>query len=472
MESNDLEADYVVVGAGAVGMAFVDTLLTDTDATMIVVDRHHRPGGHWNDAYPFVRLHAPSALYGVNSRPLGSGRIEHGGPNRGLLELASGAEILDYYDRLMRERLLPSGRVSYLPLSDYRGGQVVSRLDGRRRQLHARRRIVDATVADTRVPATHPPAFDVADGVTCIAPGGLVDLDRATEDFVIIGAGKTAMDTAVWLLERGVDPDAITWIRPHDPWLLNRAFYQTDQASFEATVGALALELEAASTASDVDDLFERLEARAVLRRIDRNVVPTRYRCAIVSDAELAQMRRIRRVVRLGRVAAIRRGVIVLERGVIPVGPNAIHIHCSTDGIPRSRVQPVFQSGRIVMQYVRRCSPTFSAALIAHLEATIDDDAAKNTLCGVVPVPQVPTDWLRMLMQDAQNAARWNRLPPLRDWLVGARLNAIGAMIDQARRAPTPATMAILERYQKAAGPALARLEQLLAQSQLAPVPA
>lgn len=93
-------------------MAFVDTLLTDTDATMIVVDRRHRPGGHWNDAYPFVRLHPPSALYGVESRPLGSGRIEQSGPNRGLLELASGAEILDYYDRLMRERLLPSQSAS------------------------------------------------------------------------------------------------------------------------------------------------------------------------------------------------------------------------------------------------------------------------------------------------------------------------------------------------------------------------
>ncbi len=26
------------------------------------------PGGHWTRAYPFVRLHQPSAYYGVNSR--------------------------------------------------------------------------------------------------------------------------------------------------------------------------------------------------------------------------------------------------------------------------------------------------------------------------------------------------------------------------------------------------------------------
>ena len=61
-----LECDYLVVGAGAVGMAVVDTLLDESaDATVIIVDNHHQPGGHWNDAYLFVRLHQPSHFYGV-----------------------------------------------------------------------------------------------------------------------------------------------------------------------------------------------------------------------------------------------------------------------------------------------------------------------------------------------------------------------------------------------------------------------
>ena len=65
------EVDYLVVGAGAMGMAFTDTILHESDATIALVDRLDRPGGHWNHAYPFVRLHQPSAYYGVNSRPLG-----------------------------------------------------------------------------------------------------------------------------------------------------------------------------------------------------------------------------------------------------------------------------------------------------------------------------------------------------------------------------------------------------------------
>jgi cation diffusion facilitator CzcD-associated flavoprotein CzcO len=88
-----LETDYLVVGAGAMGMAFTDTLVTETDAQVVIVDRGHAPGGHWNRAYPFVRLHQPSAYYGVNSRGLGSDSIDQLGWNKGLFELATVGEI-------------------------------------------------------------------------------------------------------------------------------------------------------------------------------------------------------------------------------------------------------------------------------------------------------------------------------------------------------------------------------------------
>jgi cation diffusion facilitator CzcD-associated flavoprotein CzcO len=60
---------YLVIGGGATGMAFVDALLTETDARIAMVDRRDCPGGHWNDAYSFVRLHQPAAFYGVVKIP-------------------------------------------------------------------------------------------------------------------------------------------------------------------------------------------------------------------------------------------------------------------------------------------------------------------------------------------------------------------------------------------------------------------
>ena len=89
MEHSTLETDYLVVGSGAVGMAFADVLLDETDADIIIVDRFDKPGGHWNVAYPFVSLHQPAAFYGVSSRELNSGRIDAVGLNKGLGELAS-----------------------------------------------------------------------------------------------------------------------------------------------------------------------------------------------------------------------------------------------------------------------------------------------------------------------------------------------------------------------------------------------
>jgi cation diffusion facilitator CzcD-associated flavoprotein CzcO len=108
MATHILDTDYLVVGAGAAGMAFTDALTADADVDVIVIDRRHAPGGHWNDAYPFVRLHQPSSYYGVNSLPLGADTIDTDGLNAGMYERASGPEICGYYDRVMHSRLVPS----------------------------------------------------------------------------------------------------------------------------------------------------------------------------------------------------------------------------------------------------------------------------------------------------------------------------------------------------------------------------
>jgi hypothetical protein len=57
----EIETAYLVVGAGASAMAFVDALLTETDARVVMVNHRHWPGGLWLDAYPFVRLHRRTA---------------------------------------------------------------------------------------------------------------------------------------------------------------------------------------------------------------------------------------------------------------------------------------------------------------------------------------------------------------------------------------------------------------------------
>ena len=214
------------MGAGAAGMAFADSVLTETEATLVIVDRRDRPGGHWNDAYPFVRLHQPASYYGVNSAPLGSGTIDQIGLNAGFHTLAAGTEVVSHYDLTMRQRFLPSGRVQYLPMSEVGDDRVVtSLLSGKRCSVHARR-FVDATYSRMRIPSTTPPTYTIAPGAACIPLNDLPRAAPAYDDFVVIGAGKTGMDACIWLLENGADPDRIRWIVPRDSWILNRANFQ------------------------------------------------------------------------------------------------------------------------------------------------------------------------------------------------------------------------------------------------------
>ena len=89
-----LQTDYLVVGGGASGLAFADTLVAEAENVEVtVIDPRQAAGGHWLNAYPFVRLHTPSAYYGVNSLALGEDRIDRVGENAGYYERATGEEV-------------------------------------------------------------------------------------------------------------------------------------------------------------------------------------------------------------------------------------------------------------------------------------------------------------------------------------------------------------------------------------------
>ena len=181
-----IDTDYLIVGAGATGLAFADALIAGSDADVVLVDRRHGPGGHWNDAYPFVRLHQPSAFYGVNSRVLGSDSIDSTGPNAGFYQRATAAEICDYYQRVL-EDLLASGQVRFFGMSDYLDGgpdgcRLVSRLTGEATRVGVRRRVVDARYLETSIPATHIPSFGTEPGVRLIPVGDLVRLTGRPAD--------------------------------------------------------------------------------------------------------------------------------------------------------------------------------------------------------------------------------------------------------------------------------------------------
>jgi hypothetical protein len=348
--------------------------------------------------------------------------------------------------------------VRYFPRSELVGGsRLVSLLSGDEVEVEVRRKVVDAAYLSPSTPATTPPPFQVDPGARCIPVHRLAEIGGAPEGFVIIGAGKTAMDACVWLLENGVDPGRVRWIKPRETWLFNRRFFQPGHLAGDIVEG-LALQMEAAADARSTNDLFERIEDTEVFRRVDRSVRPTMFKAATIADWEIELLRRIEGVVRLGYVRRIERNRIVLDGGEVPTTPAHLHVHCAARGLSRPPPLPTFQRGRITLQAVRSGLVPFNAALVAFVEAHREDDEEKNRLCPPNPFPDEPLDWARNMLVHFQAERAWSGEADVLAWLERCRLNPTRGL---RARAAEPAIQRVTERFAASIRPGLARLAEL-----------
>jgi len=451
-----IEADYLVVGAGAMGMAFTDALIDHAAVRVALVDRRHSVGGHWLEAYPFVRLHQASAFYGVASTRLGDGQVQKRGPEEGLHERASQPDICAYYARML-SRMVDSGKVEFFPNCEYVGhGTVVSCVSGERFEVPERCRIVDAHYLAPSIPAETPPPFGVTEDARVWPVNDLVRLEDAPSQYVIVGSGKTATDACIWLLSRGVDPDAICWVRPRDPWMLNRAVVQPDPQVF---LGMAADTMRAAAEASSLEGLFLRLEDAGIMLRIDRTLMPTMAKTPTLARWELEQLRTLDNVLRRGHVESVDRGRLTFADGSVAVAADALVVHCAADGLKYPPLVHVWRRDAITLQPIRAGFPCFGAALVGYVEATRQDDDEKNRLCPPSPLPNSMAQWARMNVFGTRAAMSFSAEPDIKEWSDRVALNP--ARIPPGH--PETAGMdSARERLATHTRPGLARLAELM----------
>jgi len=454
-----LETDYLVVGAGAMGMAFTDALIDHADVHVTLVDRRHAAGGHWQDAYPFVQLHQASVFYGVASTVLGTGAVQEHGPESGLQERARRSEIQNYYDEILHRRFVGSGRVTFLEASEYQtdgtSHQVTSRVSGETTRVDVRRRVVDASYLSPTIPATTPPPFGVADSSRVVPINELASLVETPSSYVIVGSGKTATDGIVWLLTNGVQPERIVWVRPREPWMLNRAVVQPDPA---VALGLAANTMAAAAEAESLDDLFLRLEAAGVMLRIDTDLVPTMAKTPTLAVWELDLLRTIENVVHLGHVKCVTAGEIVLEHGVVPLPPGALVVHCAASGLQYPPLVPLWGPDKIRLQTIRAGFPCFCAALAGYVEATRDDDRERNRVCPPSNLPNRPADWAQMQVRGTLATRAYSAESDIAAWANACALNP--ARIEPSQR-NEPAVRAATTRLADVAEHGLSRMAEL-----------
>jgi len=457
-----LQTDYLVVGGGASGLAFADTLVAEAENVEVtVIDRRQAAGGHWLSAYPFVRLHTPSAYYGVNSLALGENRVDRVGENAGYYERATGDEVCRHFAEAASQ-LTRTGRVHVLTRHEYlgrgsRGDQVRDLDTGAIHEVSVRRRLVDARYLEGSIPATHTAPFDVASDARVIPVNDLPATSPAASSYVILGSGKTAADACIWLLDNDVEPDRIRWVRPREAWFYDRRHFQPLE-QVGAVMEGVSLDAEAGAGAASIGDLFEQLEASGRLVRIDQSCPTMMFRGTMLSSVELDALRHIEDVVRLGRVRRIEADRIVLERGEITTSPETVHVDCTALGLADAPATPIFEPGRIVLQQVRHLSPCFNAALVAFVESRRDDDTEKNRLCRPNPYPSSIGDWPRMVSRTWKTEGRWLSEPDLSGWVAESRLNLLKALPDHTAE---PSVQAAIKRYFTNVTAAVERLDEL-----------
>lgn len=401
------ETDYLIIGAGAMGIAFADELFTSQPRLKLtIVDRREKAGGHWNDAYPFVRLHQPAAFYGVNSEVLGNGSSD----------LSSKPELLTYYEKIVR-KFQESGRVEFLFEHNYLGdGQVVPLSSPDHITTYKiNKRLVDATYMKVEVPSTHAPKYSIDPEVPIIPINDLVNEYNQWENFYIIGNGKTGMDAILFLLKKGISAKRIYWICPNQAWLFNRASLQAGMVAKEVLRHA-----EYFKNAANSEEVFLKIEKTGAIFRINENALPKKWRCATVDPEELELLRSIKNVIEKGRVVRITSNEVRLQEGTNQYSSNTLFVDCSANALSKQERMPIFTRGKITLQSILFCQQVFSAATIAKLELTKIDDQKKNQI-EPVPHPELTTDWSGALSASLHNLLLLHRFFPM--WMFRARLN-------------------------------------------------
>ena len=163
--------------------------------------------------------------------------------------------------------------------------------------------------------------------------------------------------------------------------------------------------------------------------RIDTDVEPTMFRGATVSVAEVEALRAVD-VVRQGRVRQVGADRITFEEGELPTPAGHVYVDCTAAGVRPTEPRPVFEPGRITLQYVTNGFVPWGAATIGAVEALKDDDEMRNHLCPVVVFSGDVADVLRFASAGMEGIGARSADREIGAWTEACRLNPARGVAD------------------------------------------
>lgn len=451
-----IQCDYLVIGAGTSGMSFIDTILTESSiATIVLVDRNSKAGGHWTMAYPHVKLHQGSCNYGVNSMPLGKVLRRNGNELFDMNDRATGQEIVEYYGRVL-EKFVESGRVKIYMESEYStdeqsGNHVISSHSTKyhvkcQKLVRIHSQVIVPSMRKGNMPfPTHPEAPqiisvnqipDLVQSATASSPSSEC---ASTKKYIVIGAGKTGVDTIEYLLRNGIDQSNITWIISRDVWYLNRD--EMDPGTTKCTYwqNAVRAFLQPMLEKSTCKDVILELEKANIMARLDPDgPFPESFKGSMLDTDILNLIRTIQDVVRKGRVRSITEDSIILEQGSLYLSSHkedTVIVDCMANievvgscyGYNFPSNFTIYEQGQINLGPLFFIfNPSLCAAMTAFLDLHLNDDAVKNDMLYYlrgIKVCDDPTHFISVFYSQMQTIQAIGTYPPAMKFLLTSRTN-------------------------------------------------
>jgi hypothetical protein len=168
-------------------------------------------------------------------------------------------------------------------------------------------------------------------------------------------------------------------------------------------------------------------------------------------------LRQIEHVVRLGKVRRIGTERVTLEQGSIPANGHQVYVDCTAAGLAANPPQPIFEPGRITVQFTTLFNLPWSAATLGVVEALRDDVADQNRLCPPVSFTGHTNDLLRFTYAGMSGHIARSMEPDLADWDARCRLNFARGVTD---RMDDPQVAEALASIAANAFPAMENLER------------
>jgi hypothetical protein len=231
------------------------------------------------------------------------------------------------------------------------------------------------------------------------------------------------MDVAVWLMHMGVEASNISWVRPRETWLINRASTQPGAKFAANSIGWQLEQMRIGATATSGDEIFLHLEKHGHMFRLDQSSLPSKFHYPTISQGEVDLLRRIEHVIKIGRVSLIEPGVLHGVNGDAKVPLDSLFIDCTATAAKRTAVSPIWQGEKITPAILQVPLVSLSAAIAGFIEATFDTNKEKNALAMPIQMTDTPADYPQAMLGNVMNRMLWSKNPAIMSFLNTARLD-------------------------------------------------